>query len=558
MEYTPRQRLEIRGALYYIIGLASVSLISVILQYISLSSAGIRPILSNIVANSFNISLAIIIYIRIKKGINVKILPWILGFTTITGPLAVRYSHALADGWTFAVRSINSSAGLIVLVILLSFFYNRNLFRFFGIAAIFNWILFLYIAYLNGAEIHIFSHINGKPIATGLILFRELSLIASLSTALVLIYQNLADVLDYDENATKQDNQIIQQTDAKNKLTEVIKEKTDSLFQKIDSQHTLLNNFNLNMETQATRFSEMSATMEEISGVSEQIASESVTQVEGNIQLESIIDEFRGIRSETKHNLDETYNDIQAVSDQSATANEHLKEVEQTVLEINEQSQKIGQIVELIVDIADRINLLSLNASIEAARAGEAGRGFAVVADEIGKLAFQTQESIKEINSVIGVSAKSTIDGSAVIQKTAKMMRDMIARMNQGANKVQILQETLLIEDRFTKILMDQMGNNITQARKISTATDEQKKAVETSFKALEELINTLDGMAMEVKNLAKISDEIHIDATDIMTETQQAADKAIIEDDSSDDENYYDENKDYNYESEEESKLPK
>jgi methyl-accepting chemotaxis protein len=165
------------------------------------------------------------------------------------------------------------------------------------------------------------------------------------------------------------------------------------------------------MEAQAARFSEMSATMNEISSSSDQIAHESAPQlVDGSIHVESIVEEFKGIRVETKQNLDETYNGIQSVAAQSTTANEHLMDVEKTVYEIQDQSSRIGQIIELIVDIADRINLLSLNASIEAARAGESGRGFAVVADEIGKLAFQTQESVKEINSVISSSSKSTVD----------------------------------------------------------------------------------------------------------------------------------------------------
>jgi len=342
--------------------------------------------------------------------------------------------------------------------------------------------------------------------------------------------------MKYDDQSTKQNNQIIQQTQEQSTVTEVIKEKTDNLFQKIASQHTLLNNFNSNMESQAARFSEMSATMEEISGASEQIATESATQVEGNVKMESIIDNFKEIRIETKKNLEETYNDIQSVSSQSATANEHLMEVEKTVYAIKDQSNKIGQTVELIVEIADRINLLSLNASIEAARAGESGRGFAVVADEIGKLAFQTQESIKEINSVISSSSKSTVAGASVIQKTAQMMREMIAKMDQGANKIQTLQESLLIEDRFTQIIIGQMKDNITQARKISTATDEQKIAVETSFKAIEEVISTLDGMAIEINSMAKTSDEIYDNATDIITKTKHVDIVVEVDDDSEED----------------------
>src|SRR5690606_37276308 len=94
----------------------------------------------------------------------------------------------------------------------------------------------------------------------------------------------------------------------------------------------------------------------------------------------------------------------------------------ETVNQLGEYGQQIGDIVKTIDEIASQTNLLALNAAIEAARAGEQGRGFAVVADNVRSLAERASEATKEISGLIGKVQSGTQDA---VQAMAAGVQDV-------------------------------------------------------------------------------------------------------------------------------------
>ncbi|MFC4599176.1 methyl-accepting chemotaxis protein [Cohnella hongkongensis] len=228
----------------------------------------------------------------------------------------------------------------------------------------------------------------------------------------------------------------------------------------------------------------LSAAAQQISASTEEIASSSSNQASSAQMISELFNELSIAIHSVAQNTDQASDLSEKTMRVASEGNEIIRssmesmnEVSGKMSRLEDDSQRIGEIIEVIEDIADQTNLLALNAAIEAARAGEQGRGFAVVADEVRKLAERSAEATKQITGIIRVMQENTQKSVQAVEesvnyskRTGESFMQIASMVNEAGQKVSEI--AAASEEQAA-----QSSTVLTSVESISAATEEAAAA---------------------------------------------------------------------------------
>ncbi|MDQ3253461.1 MAG: methyl-accepting chemotaxis protein, partial [Acidobacteriota bacterium] len=181
---------------------------------------------------------------------------------------------------------------------------------------------------------------------------------------------------------------------------------------------------------------------------------------------------------------------------------DQVQETAKRIKRLGERSQEIGEIIQLIDDIADRTSMLALNASIQAAMAGEAGRGFAVVAEEVERLSDRSTNATKQIGALIKSIQSETNEAVAAMEETT---REVVEGSKLANDAGQSLTEIESVSNHLAEIIQS-----------ISQASKQQARGSEELAKSMTGISNVTQQVAagskqaaVSVRSLAVLSETL-------------------------------------------------
>ncbi|MEC1684034.1 methyl-accepting chemotaxis protein [Bacillus mojavensis] len=265
-------------------------------------------------------------------------------------------------------------------------------------------------------------------------------------------------------------------------------------------------------------------TMNEMAEGSEQQAQDAVTIAESMNEFTESIDKAynHGMTiSDTSQNVLELAvngnENMNTSVQQMKTIHHIVQEAVHKVRSLEQHSQDINKLVQVINGIAEQTNLLSLNAAIEAARAGESGKGFAVVAEEVRKLADGVSDSVQDITKIVGGTQQEIntviqyLESSFTeVEKGTENLTDTGQAMQNIKQSVTYVADSIKEVTDGLKQLTNQSITINQSIENIASVSEESAAGIEETFSITEQSAHSMDQVLQNAEELERLAKELN------------------------------------------------
>ncbi len=261
-------------------------------------------------------------------------------------------------------------------------------------------------------------------------------------------------------------------------IREVLDTGSGSIVVSIESLSSTIEDFTRHSQEQAAATEEVTASIEQITAGVDNVKNNADEQY---LNLESLLhtmEDLSEIIVTMNALVEEALTMIDQISVNARSGEQSLRVMNESMGNISRSSLEMTGIIQIINDISDKINLLSLNAAIEAARAGDAGRGFAVVADEISKLADQTASSIKSIDILIRTNESEIAKGNQNVGAAVEKIHYIINDIEKIVDKITVISQNMSQQTLANQTVNENAEKVKTRSEQITNAMNEQKLAI--------------------------------------------------------------------------------